>query len=87
MGMVEHLGRLLTRTPSPGEPPPDFTLPLAALESWRHGRAKRRSAASKEIGERSVEGGWNAGGISGFPAEYLDGARGLRESGLPAGHP
>lgn len=87
VGMVEHLGRLLTRTPSPGEPKPDFTMPLAALESWRHGRAKRRSAASKEIGERSVEGGWKAGGISGFPAEYLDGARGLRESGLPAGHP
>jgi phospholipase C len=88
IGAAEHLGRLLTRTPPPGEPPPDFTLPLAALEGWRHGRAKRRSAASKEIAERSAaEARWEPGGVSGFPADYLNGARGLRKAGLPAGHP
>lgn len=88
VAMAEHLGRLLTRRPAAGEPPPDFTLPLASLEGWRHGRAKRRSAAAKEIGERSRSSEpWEAGSLTGFPADYLNAARELRARGLPAGHP
>lgn len=86
---AEHLGRLLTRRPAPGEPPPDLSLPSAALEAWRHGRAKRQSAAAPEIADRSRPGGerWEPEAVTGFPADYLEGARALRGDGLPPGHP
>jgi phospholipase C len=85
---AEHLGRLLTRAPTPGQDRPDLALPNAALEGWRHGRANRRSAAAPEIGRRSRDSAeWEAGKVTGFPADFLDGARKLREEGLPAGHP
>jgi phospholipase C len=87
---AEHLGRLLTRTPAEGEGPPDFAQANAALEAWRHGRANRRSAAAPELTERSRDPAeWKPQSITGFPADYLTGARALREGegGLPAGHP
>ena len=83
---AEHLGRLLTRRPAATEPAPDLTLPNAALEAWRHGRADRRSAAARTLdvtdARRTAEEV-----ISGFPEEFLDAARTLRDEGLPAGHP
>jgi phospholipase C len=88
VGRAEHLGRLLTRRPATGEGPPDFAQANASLEGWRHGRANRRSAAAPELTERSRDSAdWKPGTITGFPADYLSGARALREEGLPAGHP
>jgi len=85
---AEHLGRLLTRRPAEGEGPPDFAQANAALEGWRHGRANRRSAATPELTRRSREkADWKPDNITGFPADYLNGARTLRGDGLPAGHP
>lgn len=85
---AEHLGRLLTRRPAPGDGPPDFAQANAALEGWRHGRANRRSAATPELTRRSREtANWEPENLTGFTADYLNGARALREDGLPAGHP
>jgi hypothetical protein len=86
VGVAEHLGRLLTREEP--VPAPDFTHVNAMLQGWRERRAVRRSAASPVISQRSASREiWRPDNIHGFPAEFLDAARGLREDGLPAGHP
>jgi len=83
---TEHLGRLLTR--ASGSPRPNLAEPNTALENWRHGRANRRSAAAPELSERSrEEADWIPEPITGFPADYLNAARRLREKKLPPGHP
>jgi phospholipase C len=83
-----HLGRLLTRDPAEDVGPPDYARVNAMLDGWRHSRADRRSAASPEIAVRSrADARWEPPAVRGFPAEFLDAARTLRASGLPAGHP
>lgn len=84
---AESLGRLLTRSPGPNPAPPDYAHVSAMLNSWRHGRAERRSAASAEVvdPERGEDG--DEPKVTGFPADYLDGARRLRDAGVPPGHP
>jgi phospholipase C len=85
---AEHLGRLLTVDPSEPRPVPEYGHVNDALSAWRHFRAERRSAASPVIAAESRSKGddWTPPAITGFPAEFLDGARELRRLGLPPGH-
>jgi phospholipase C len=83
---ADHLGRFLMRRPGTGATVPDYAHVSAALNSWRHGRAERRSAASAQIVEPKV-GMDEEPKLTGFPADFLEGARRLREDKLPAGHP
>jgi phospholipase C len=83
---AKNLGRLLTRDPGKDVTPPDYTDVNDTLGAWRQERATKRSAASPEIRDRSHDH-WEPVPITGFPAEFLDGARRLRRKGLPAGHP
>jgi phospholipase C len=84
---AEHLGRLLTRRPPPGSGPPDYAHVNALLNSWRHGRAERRSAASAEVIQPEMGTNGEETKITGFPADFLAGARELRNEGLSPGHP
>jgi phospholipase C len=87
VGKAENLGRLLTRDPGDDAGPPDYEGVNARLEEWRRFRAKRRSAASPELAKDRRDDPWEPDPITGFPAEFLDAARYLRQQGLPAGHP
>jgi phospholipase C len=79
---AENLGRLLTRDPRGDFSVPDYSGVNERLGDWRHGRAERRSAASRELATPQPPRA-----IVGFPADYLHAARELRAEGLPAGHP
>jgi phospholipase C len=84
---AQNLGRLLTRDPGADPGPPDYRHVNDQLDEWRQFRARWRSAASPELARARHRDTWEPDPITGFPAEYLDAARYLREEGLPAGHP